>query len=341
MPFILIAPRTRKRNKYWIARGTIAGRQIEVSTRETDKEAAQRFAAELEVKLWAESSNPAPLRNTWEYAAASFKAAKNPSKLDRGHIDRLSEHFIGRLLVDITPGDFLIAANIIKPRASNSTKNRHVVAIGAAIMHFAAEQGWCQYYRVKKFETSRPETKALKAEQARAILEAAAKKDPALYALTTLLFLHGWRISEAIALRWQDVDLPQCRVRKGVSKKGGTRLWKPLDPVVRDALASIPGEHVGRVFPWATRWGAGKALRLLAAGLGIKFSPHMARHTMATQAISAGADLKTIMKMGDWRNIQSVLRYADSEEARQRQILDKIGEAYRGVAPKALKNNAS
>lgn len=341
MPLKLIPPGTRKGNLYWIVRGSVrGGREVEVSTRTTDAGSAERFAAELEVKLWAESREPAPSVNTWAGAAAAFKAAKNPSKLDRGHIDKLIGHFKSRPLASITPGDFLIAANILKPRASNSTKNRHVVAVGAAIMHYAAEQGWCPYQRIRKFETPRPETKALKAEDAQRMILAAEGK-PAAHALLCLLFFHGWRISEALQLRWPDVDLVGDRISKAVSKKGGTRLWKLLDPSVKEALQAMPGSHEGRVFPWHTRWGAGKALREIARPLGLHFSPHMARHTMATQAISAGADLKTVMKMGDWKNIQSVLRYADSEEARQKQILDKIGEAYRGATPKVLKNKTS
>lgn len=337
MPLKLYAPGTRKGNIFWLARGVINGRRYEVSCKTADRAAAQRFAAELEARIWAKGGEPANAVVTFAHAARQYQEAIRPDKGDRKFIADLIGHMGHRDLASIAPGDFLIAANILRPGTKPSTKNRCVVTPGAAIMHFAAEQGWCAYLRIRKLREPRPETKALTAEEARRILTAAAGKSPALHALTALLFMHGWRISEAISLRWQDVDLSQCRISKGVLKRGGTRLWKALDPMVRDALANLPGDHTGRVFPWETRWGAAIALRKLGAAVGLRFTPHMARHTMATQAVSAGADLKTVMRLGDWVSLKSVIRYADSEEARQREILTSLGVAFGGSQVKVLK----
>ena len=51
MSFTLLAPGTRKGNKYWIARVTVDGRRHEVATQTTNKAAARRFAEGIERKL--------------------------------------------------------------------------------------------------------------------------------------------------------------------------------------------------------------------------------------------------------------------------------------------------
>jgi hypothetical protein len=59
MPFTLIPPGHRKGNPYYLVRGTIDGREREVSTKTRDKTAARQFAKELERKLLA-SGPPKP-----------------------------------------------------------------------------------------------------------------------------------------------------------------------------------------------------------------------------------------------------------------------------------------
>jgi hypothetical protein len=53
LALFLFAPGTRKGNRYWLVRGTFAGRRIELSTRTTDEIAAQVFLRGLERELAA------------------------------------------------------------------------------------------------------------------------------------------------------------------------------------------------------------------------------------------------------------------------------------------------
>jgi hypothetical protein len=59
MPFTLIPPGTRKGNPYYLVRGTMDGREREVSTKTRDKAAARQFAKDLERELLA-SGPPKP-----------------------------------------------------------------------------------------------------------------------------------------------------------------------------------------------------------------------------------------------------------------------------------------
>ena len=51
MALELIPPGKRKNNPFFLVRGTLGGRSIEVSTKTRDEAAAQRFKAKLEIKL--------------------------------------------------------------------------------------------------------------------------------------------------------------------------------------------------------------------------------------------------------------------------------------------------
>ncbi|RJF89276.1 hypothetical protein D3874_21785 [Oleomonas cavernae] len=58
--------------------------------------------------------------------------------------------------------------------------------------------------------------------------------------------------------------------------------------------------------------------RLLA-----KVTQHWFRHALATNMLSAGADLKSIMEQGGWRDVESVLAYAHGvESVRRRHVLN-------------------
>jgi integrase len=75
---------------------------------------------------------------------------------------------------------------------------------------------------------------------------------------------------------------------------------------------------------------------------------HDLRHTFATRLVQAGVDLYTVQKLGRWRTVQMVVRYAHhySESLRPGvEALDRVGSAdqdtiraqskKKGLAPKS------
>lgn len=69
-------------------------------------------------------------------------------------------------------------------------------------------------------------------------------------ALLTFAYMTGWRISELLSLRWEDVDLDaRTALTRHSDNKGGRDELVPLHPVVVEHLERIRG--FGRlVFPW-------------------------------------------------------------------------------------------
>ena len=91
--------------------------------------------------------------------------------------------------------------------------------------------------------------------------------------MLVFLFSQGWRVSDALRLTWQDVDLNGAKVRHHISK---TDEWLvvPLHSMVLDMLRSDAGDHVGRVFPWRDRAGLYIGSASLPQGRGSFHPPY-------------------------------------------------------------------
>ena len=113
------------------------------------------------------------------------------------------------------------------------------------------------------------------------------------------LYVTGSRVSAALAATWGDCRRDDAGdwywhfVGKG-GKHG--QAWIPGELFA--ALEELPGRHgpADRLFPHTRSWGY-RVVRAAgdAAGLGGRIvSPHVLRHSHATHALAAGADLATI-----------------------------------------------
>jgi integrase len=134
-------------------------------------------------------------------------------------------------------------------------------------------------------------SRALRKEDAARLIAAA---DGKLKLLLVFLFLQGWRISDALRLRWQDINLRETNVQYHVSKTDDW-LTVPLHTTVLDMFRNeAPG--IGRVFPWGSKRAFYRVLKPLCEKTGIYFTPHMARHSFGTWLGHQGASTKEIME---------------------------------------------
>jgi integrase len=192
-------------------------------------------------------------------------------------------------------------------------------APAAAILHYAADNDLCPYIKVKKMKEKAPEPRAKRKEEAARLIAAA---DGKLKLLLVFLFFQGWRISDTLRLRWQDINLSEATVKYHITK---TDEWleMPLHLTVLDMLRN-DGPGVGRVFPWGGTTSVYRHLEPLCEKTGIHFTPHMARHSFATWLNSEGASVFEIMKAGGWRDHRSVFRYTKVDVRRVRATINKL-----------------
>jgi len=334
MPLELIPPGKRKGNRFYIARGTIAGRQYEVSTKTTDKDAAEFFAAQFTTGILKGGADEAPEQQPLEPARTFKEAAGRYLEGKKGETDRLRPVIreIGHLaLAEVTQAHIVTTANRLCPGQTNSSKNRKAVTPISSVMHYAADNGWVAWLRIRRFKEDAPETRALRKEPAEALIEAS---DGIVRALLLFLFGQGMRISDVIALTWERLDLQQGLIYVKVGKSNKW-LWKALQADVRAALAGLPGEREGQVFPWKNRWAVYRDLKPVQEEAGVTFTPHMARHSLGTWLQMGGASLKTTMDIMNHSDPKSSMRYQMSELPEQREAFKSIGELGKGTKKQA------
>jgi type 1 fimbriae regulatory protein FimB/type 1 fimbriae regulatory protein FimE len=134
-----------------------------------------------------------------------------------------------------------------------------------------------------------------------------------------LAFRHGLRASEAVDLRWDQVDFHRAvlHVRRA---KQGTASVQPLTGMEMRALRRLQRESEASPFVFVSERGApfstaGFARMIeragLAAGLGFKVHPHMLRHACGFALANAGQDTRALQAYLGHRNIQHTVRYTE------------------------------
>lgn len=187
--------------------------------------------------------------------------------------------------------------------------------------------------RIEKLPWAKPPRKlptVLSAQEVRRMIEVVAQR-PRDKALLMTMYGAGLRISEALALKAQDIDTPRMliHVRLGKGKKDRiVKLSASLLAALRDAWRARPRDAgntpADRLFPRngnpAESIDRGTAFRIVTraakrAGITRRVGPHTLRHSYATHLLEAGADLHTIQLLLGHVNIKTTTLYLHLSQA--------------------------
>lgn len=225
----------------------------------------------------------------------------------RGRIDLHLRPALGRLPASRVLGQTL--AEYVRRRraegAANATINRELAYLGKAY-RVAARRDLIAYRpNIPHLAEARPRKGFFEPEQ----LDAICRHLPAPVAdLTRFLAETGWRISEALGLRWADVTTNAIRLHD--SKNGEPRTF-PLHPALRAILdrrrEAVTQQNLlrGAIIPWVFTWEDGDKLvdpyhqwhrACAAAGLAGK-TPHDLRRTAAREFDRAGIRRQVAMQL--------------------------------------------
>lgn len=148
------------------------------------------------------------------------------------------------------------------------------------------------------------------------------------YALLLLMFRHGLRVSEAIALRWDAVMLSDSTISITRLKKSESGVH-PLQADEVEVLQALKREYPGHSHLFMgergkvlSRHAAQKMLERCAtlAELTIEVHPHMLRHACGYYLANQGLDTRLIQDWLGHRNIQHTVRYTRLNPERFREI---------------------
>lgn len=299
----LYPPGTRKGNRTYIVRAHINGRQVEKVLEATARADAKREAADFLASIRGRDPDAVV---TFAYAAQAYMAFRKPRRDDVKWITRMIAYMGSRDVREIKSDDIRQAADALCPHVQNETKVRYVYTPASAILHYAAEQDWCAYRRIRRPAFSR-RSKRLPAEvdSMRLLL---GNTMGSKHLLLAWLYETGQRISDSLRLMRGDLNLSQGTARIS-SAKTDDRGEIGLSPELVAMLANAPHLPSGRVFPWLDRHGVYRWLRPLCKRLGVSYTPHQSRHAMATDLRALGYDMRAIAERGLWRDERSAGRY--------------------------------
>jgi integrase len=146
----------------------------------------------------------------------------------------------------------------------------------------------------------------------------------------------GLRQGEILDLKWAEVDLSR-RTLTILEQKNHGKDTLPLNQMALEILKARAGERNGSGYVFYNGNGGkiddGNLRRSFYASaekakIG-HFRFHDLRHTFATRLVQAGVDIYTVQKLGRWKNISMVMRYAHHYPESLRsgvEALDKVGK---------------
>jgi integrase len=333
-----IEPRGKK-GVLWVRFTAPDGREVRRSTGTIDKHLATEWASKLHANIYRVARLGEKPRRQWQEAVTAWLADhqhKRSLGKDLHNLRWLDPWLRGKYLDEID-ADLLRdigAARRAEPRDKRRKKDGttfsdtptsqatvdKMLALIRSIMRDASSRGWIDKMPVIALTSPENEDyRWLTREEAAALHgELPAHLRPMyLFALAT-----GLREQNVLRLEWAKVDLGR-RVMwvKAAAAKGKKPIGIPLN---RDAIAVLEGQkgkHKRWVFPAPLKpkkrdmepYDRANNHGFKAAQVRAGIAPltwHDLRHTWASWHVMAGTSLRSLMDLGGWRSIKSVLRYA-------------------------------
>lgn len=315
MPLKLVR---RKDSPGFYVRGTVRGIRCFETTGTSDKTQAEAYRAKREADLYEESLYGKRAVVSFQRAALNYLEFETRLTRTKDYIGRLAKHFGPMPLakIDQLAAEKAVSA-LLKPDAAPATKRRCIYVPLTAVLNHANKRGWCERPRFDLPKIPAGKTRWLTPAEVLTLVEQAA---PHLKVLLLFLACTGARMSEAIDLDWNDVDLPAAKVVFRMTKNSTPRA-ATLPTAAVLALAGLPGRK-GPVFrradgePYANRlreyggqikrgWqGACKRAGIVGA------TPHDLRHSWASWFYAVSKDPMLLKAEGGWKSLDMVERYA-------------------------------
>lgn len=321
----------------WYIRGTVRGQSIDESTGTSIKQAAEEIRARKEHDLLEQSIHGRRVSMTFSQAALSYLELQGDTRF----MKPLLLHFGSRLLSTIDQDAMDAAAKKLYAGCAPSTINRQLYTPVSAVLHHAAKRKWCSAPAFDRPRQPEGRVRWLTKDEAELLLRACA---PHLRPLVMFLLYTGARVGEALWLEWKDVDLQRRHVQFTDTKN---RLHRgvPLHPLLVSELlnerskrtctsAVVFVTHRGQAYEpiddaLAGETSAGSRIKtgfhsaVKRAGLR-DVRPHDLRHTWATWHYQVNRDLGALQKLGGWKTLSMVMRYAHTNVDELSSTIDRM-----------------
>ena len=342
-----------KRGSVWWMSFVYQGKQYRKTTETEDKKLAQRIFDKVKGEIaegkWFERLPGED--NTFREMIEKYMAEHSSrNKAPKSHVrdkslsKHLLDHFADFTLAEIAPS--LISDYKNKRHtegAAPKTINNELVLMSHAFNLAVKDWEWLKENPVKKVSREKVNNQIerwLTLEEEKRLLIASPKwlREIVIFAINT-----GLRRSEILDLKWPLVDLSR-RTMTILEQKNKGKDTLPLNERALDVLRERDGvrqpgtDHVfyNENLKRIDSNNLSRAFRSALQKAGIKnFRFHDLRHTFATRLVQAGVDLYAVQKLGRWKTITMVMRYAHHYPESLRsgvEVLDKVGKVSTNLA---------
>lgn len=336
-----------KRGQVWWMRFTYKGAVVRQSTETQDGQLAERIyhkvLGQIAEGKWfdrlpEEEKTFRELIQRYLSDHSARNKAISSHRRDKSLAEQLSRFFGTYTLAEISPK--LIAAYKMKRRASGAspkTVNSELTLMSHAFTLGMKEWEWVRDNPVRKVSREKVRNTVerwLTLGEEKQLLEVSI---PWLRAIIVFAIHTGLRQSEILNLQWSQVDLFRRTITLLEQKNGckdtlpvngkaldvlkdQARLWQQVSPYV---FPNTRGKRRGNNNLLRGFYRARKRANLT----GFRF--HDLRHTFATRLVQAGVDLYTVQKLGRWKTISMVMRYAHHHAESLRagiEVLERVKE---------------
>jgi integrase/recombinase XerD len=299
------------------------------------------------------------VRGFLDHLAVERGVATNTLHAYRRDLARYVDYLAGRGISSVADVDALTVSGFLSylregdadhPALSASSVARAVAAV-RGLHRFALDDGLVAVDVSREVRTAAPPRrlpKAIPIEDVERLLEAAGYAGTSLAmrdrALLELLYGTGARISEAVGLDIDDLDLTDNTVL--LTGKGSKQRRVPVGSYAAAAVSAYlvqarptlagAGRGTARLFLNArggplSRQSAWVVLRTAAerAGLAAGVSPHTLRHSFATHLLEGGADVRVVQELLGHASIMTTQIYTLV-------TVDTLREVYATAHPRAV-----
>ena len=333
---------------YWASYTDPSGKRVRRSTGTADRREAAAIEAKWkleahEARTWGRE----PDRTIEEVMLAFLKAKQANRAIATAMIH--ARHW-RRLLPDRTLQSLKpieIQGYIVQRQAegaSNSTVNREMATLQAAVNWCNKALGWCLPNPLRGRFLPEPEGRMrwLSFEEAERLLSMARKSVQAPYLpdFLSLALNTGMRRGEMLGLEWERVDLQRRIIRlEAMHTKTGKRRSVPLNDTARAALinrARFRAEHCPDS-SWVFAHADGERITCLKRSFATAcrvakiedFRIHDLRHTCAAWLVSAGVPLPEVRDLLGHSSVTMTERYAHLAQDNIRAAVSRLDQVSR------------
>lgn len=279
------------KSPYWQVRGTVAGKQLHVSTGTVNRADAEKFRRKLEKETYDYFALGETLPATFADAVTVYAKKGGEKK----YLTRLLDYFKEKPLKDIGQQEINDAVEALYPNAKASTVNRSLISPFIAVVRAAlkAELPGAVLRPIERRKELKPIVTPADDEHISKLLPHCSE---GLRALITLMTYTGLRTGEALRVKKEDVRNEHIHV--GMTKNGLPRMVPCPDGWVWPEGG----------FGFTTTQGVGRALRLShkRAGLPYRDGHELGRHAFAARWLRSGNSIKGLKEAGGWLKLAVV-----------------------------------